>query len=222
MWTHRGTGNGRYYSAGADFAGSIKPAKPSSIKLMAEKKNEQLFNNFIDFPKPLIAAINGPALGASVTSARLCDVIVTSENASFVTPFNKIGVVPEGCSSRNFPKIFGEQGAKEMFDGKVLTPEEALRVGFVEYVVPPGKLLEKAQEVAEEWIAQGRQRTCIEQGTVDELRKINAIESKALGNALLDYPFLDHMTQFTYQKSKYAAFVIFWIARTTRPLWSNL
>ena len=59
-----------------------------------------VFDTFLDFEKPLIVACNGHAIGASVTSATLCDAIVAaSPDVTFTTPFGRLGISPEGCSS---------------------------------------------------------------------------------------------------------------------------
>lgn len=93
------TGQGKYYSAGVDLSNIMKPMMPSKLVCYLRDMNQQVFERVIDFPKPIVAAVNGPALGAAVTTATLMDSIVASESATFSLPFSKLGVPPEGCSS---------------------------------------------------------------------------------------------------------------------------
>ena len=77
------TGADPYYCAGVNLADTIRPMHPRVLRDFIVKMNEGLFNLFLDFPKPIIVAANGPAIGACVTSATLCDAIVASERATF-------------------------------------------------------------------------------------------------------------------------------------------
>ena len=70
---------------------TIQPMHPQKLHDFICKNNAEIFNAFIDFPKPLMVAANGPAIGACVTSATLCDAIIASEKATFSTPFAKLG-----------------------------------------------------------------------------------------------------------------------------------
>ena len=88
------TGTGRYYSAGVDFGGSFSLKLPSAIIAESEKKNYTLFDAFISFPKPLICALNGPAIGAAATSSQLCDSVVALDNVTLHTPFVKLSCYP--------------------------------------------------------------------------------------------------------------------------------
>lgn len=90
----------------------------------------------IDFEKPIVAAVNGPALGIAVTTLALCDVIFASSTATFQTPFMRFGFCAEGCSSVLFPRIMGQTVANEMLlMGRKLTAPEAKDVGFISEVL---------------------------------------------------------------------------------------
>jgi len=214
------TGTGRYYSAGVDFGGAIKPMWPSDLKEFIRQSNYDLFDSFLSFPKPLIIAMNGPAVGASATSSRLADAIVAVEIASWNTPFAKLGLVPEGCSSYTFPKLLGKELAGKTLTGRILSSEEALSTGFVDYVVADDALMQKAQQVAEEWVASGKQKRWADE--MDTLKKTNEKESIALANAILDVPFMSRQMTNAWSKGKYAPAAVFAMLRFTRPLWSRL
>ena len=69
---------------------------PQKLHDFIHDNNAAIFNAFIDFPKPVMVAANGPAIGACVTSATLCDAIIASEKATFTTPFARLGKGPSG------------------------------------------------------------------------------------------------------------------------------
>jgi enoyl-CoA hydratase/carnithine racemase len=108
------TGSGSYYSAGANLGGSLKPMHPRKLRQLIVEQNQHLFEAFLLCPKPILVAINGPAMGASVTSATLCNGIIASERATFSTPFAALGITPEGCSSIHFPRLLGARNAQRM------------------------------------------------------------------------------------------------------------
>merc|ERR1712029_362753 len=109
---------------------------PRTLHTLITDNNEKLFNLFLDFPKPILVAANGPAIGATVTSAALCDGIIASERATFLTPFSRLCVAPEGCSSVHFQGLMGEAGAERMLvRGDKISAEEALNLGLVMRVV---------------------------------------------------------------------------------------
>ncbi|XP_071823486.1 enoyl-CoA delta isomerase 2-like isoform X2 [Apostichopus japonicus] len=117
------TGSGDYFSSGNDLNNFIEASKRGS-----DAANYMTFENvplvkllvdiLIDFPKQLIAAVNGPAIGIAVTSLGLMDVVYASDTATFLTPFTSLGQCAEACSSYTFPKIMGPsktlQAAKKL------------------------------------------------------------------------------------------------------------
>jgi enoyl-CoA hydratase/carnithine racemase len=145
------SGSDPYYCAGVNLAETIKPMHPQKLAGMIEEKNRALFDVFLDFPKPIIAAVNGPAIGASVTSATLCDAIIASPEATFSTPFAKLGVPPEGCSSVHFERIMGLDNKERMIgaEGWVPNAAEALEIGMVHSVVADHEELLGCAQVCE-------------------------------------------------------------------------
>eukprot|EP00051_Salpingoeca_urceolata_P016861 m.226533 g.226533 ORF g.226533 m.226533 type:complete len:276 (+) comp18800_c0_seq1:1741-2568(+) len=102
----------------------------------AAKMLESFVDAFIEFPKPLVAAVNGPAFGIAATTIGLCDFVYASPQAFFATPFVSLGQSPEGCSSLTFPAVMGHAKANEvLLMGKRLSAQEAAACGFVSEVI---------------------------------------------------------------------------------------
>ena len=101
----------------------------------------------------MIAAINGAAVGVGVTMTLPMDVRICSEKAKFGFVFAKRGIVPEACSSWFLPKIVGISNALQWcLSGKIFMPQEALDKGLVTEVTPEDKLLERAEEIAADFV----------------------------------------------------------------------
>merc|ERR1719414_2080267 len=213
------TGADPYYCAGVNLSDTIKPMHPATLHKMIYESNAAIFNVFIDFQKPLIIAANGPAIGACFTSATLADCIIASEKATFTTPFARLGVTPEGCSSIHFERIMGAATAERMLgsEGWKPTAQEAKEAGLVKEVVPHSELLSRCQALAEEWIAAGKKKEIPGGGDVIEYKAVNAKESRDLADAFLSYKFLEGQEHFLKSKGKSAA--VFTILKTLRPLW---
>lgn len=102
-----------------------------------------------DCKKPVIAAINGAAVGIGATMTCAMDIRLASEHARIGFVFNKIGITPEACSTWFLPRIVGISQALEwVYSGDILKAEEALAGGFVKAVLPAEKLLEEAYRIA--------------------------------------------------------------------------
>lgn len=217
------TGADPYYCAGVNLAATLQLGHPRKLHAMIVQHNQALFDTFLDFPKPILIAVNGPAIGASVTSATLCDGIIASERATFSTPFAALGVTPEGCSSVHFERIMGQANADRMLgkEGWKPTAEEALEAGLVQWVVAHDKLLDESRRIAQEWIASGAVRSYRGGSGRDELKTVNANESVKLADAFLSAPFIRAQFKFLRSKKKWGPAAMFLALLISRPLWSR-
>jgi enoyl-CoA hydratase/carnithine racemase len=101
------------------------------------------------FPKPLVAAVCGPAVGVGTTMLLHCDLVYAGDNAAFSMPFVNLGVCPEAASSLLVPQMFGyHRAAEALLLGEPFMAEAALEVGIVNRVLPPTEANAYAQKVA--------------------------------------------------------------------------
>ncbi|XP_029003771.1 enoyl-CoA delta isomerase 2, mitochondrial isoform X2 [Betta splendens] len=133
------TGAGDFYCSGNDLNNFTKIPE-GGVEDLARRSGDLLrnyVNAYINFPKPLVAVVNGPAVGISVTVLGLFDLVYATEGATFHTPFSQLGQSPEGCSSYTFPRIMGTAKASEMLlFNKKLTAVQACELGLVTEVFP--------------------------------------------------------------------------------------
>lgn len=149
------TGAGRAFCAGADlkrFAHDYEHFKqtgePSRFYDLSLPKRMAFF------PKPIIAAINGPAVGVGMTMALACDIRLASESASFGCPFTRIGLTPEFGSTYFLPRLVGYAKAAEWtLTSRIIKAQEALSTGLISEAFEPGvdvvaEALEMARTIA--------------------------------------------------------------------------
>jgi peroxisomal 3,2-trans-enoyl-CoA isomerase len=217
------TGAGDYYSAGVNLGGTLKLMAPKKLHKLIVEHNQKLFDRFLAFPKPILIAINGPAIGASVTSATLCDAIIAADTSTYSTPFAALGITPEGCSSIQFATLLGEKNAQRMLGNEGWKPnaEEALEAGLVQWVVPKDQLQAEAQKIAQEWVTHGRSRKILGGIALSELQAVNERESIMLANRFLGADFLRGQFTFLWRKKKHIQSIIFLILWLLRPLWKH-
>ena len=158
------TGEGRGFCAGADLgAGEAtfnRDENPRAKKTDDKDNLEWLRDGggrttlaIYDCSKPIIAAINGPAVGVGVTMTLPMDIRLASEEAKFGFVFARRGLVPEAASSWFLPRIVGISKSLEWtFSGKVFDAEEALKGGLIRSVHSKGSLLDEAKKIANEII----------------------------------------------------------------------
>jgi enoyl-CoA hydratase len=108
-------------------------------------------------PKPVIAAVNGYALGGGTELAMACDIILASEKAKFGQPEVKLGITPGFAGTQRMPRIVGRGIGKELvFSGRNIGAEEALRIGLANRVIPHGNLMAEALKLAAQIAANGQ------------------------------------------------------------------
>jgi enoyl-CoA hydratase len=142
------TGAGdKAFVAGADIS-EMAVLDPKKAKDFSEFGNA-VFLGIEKFPKPVIAALNGYALGGGCELLMSCDIVIASDKAKIGQPEVKIGIPPGFGGTQRMPRILGKTKAKELiFTGDFVTAEEALRIGLVNKVVPHEKLMEEAKAMA--------------------------------------------------------------------------
>jgi enoyl-CoA hydratase/carnithine racemase len=150
------TGAGRGFCAGADLSAGPKTFDRAARGAAPLKEKWRDGGGLVslrifDCKKPVIAAVNGPAVGVGVTMQLPMDIRIASSEARFGFVFNRRGIMPEACSSWFLPRVVGISQALEwVYSGRVFSAQEALAGRLVSKVVPPGELLPTAQAIARE------------------------------------------------------------------------
>jgi len=145
------TGAGRAFCAGADIGGWRRDIQRRETGQAVERRREESWVLFCQRSKPIICAINGPAIGAGLTITLPCDVRIASDQARLSMRFIRVGVIPELASTHLLAHIVGLGQAFElMLSGKIISGEEAARIGLVNRVVPHDKLMAEATATAQD------------------------------------------------------------------------
>lgn len=138
---------GKAFVAGADVA-AMKDFEPLEGREFA-RFGQQVFAEIENNKKPVIAAVNGFALGGGCELAMACDIRIASEKAKFGQPEVNLGLIPGFAGTQRLPRLVGKGIAKELiFTADAIDAEEALRIGLVNKVVPADKLMEAAVKMA--------------------------------------------------------------------------
>ncbi|XP_012623849.2 enoyl-CoA delta isomerase 2 isoform X1 [Microcebus murinus] len=204
------TGSGDYYSSGNDLTnftdipsgGVQEKAKNGAILL------RDFVGCFIDFPKPLIAVVNGPAVGIAVTTLGLFDAVYATDRATFHTPFSHLGQSPEGCSSHTFPRIMSPSKATEMLIfGKKLTAREACAQGLVTEVFPDSTFQKEVWTRLKAYAklppnAMRISKQVIRNKEKEKLHAINAEECSVLQERWLSDECMNAVVNFLSRKAK--------------------
>lgn len=142
------TGAGeKAFVAGADisYMQGLDPAEGKIFGRLGHAVTRAIEN----LPQPVIAAVNGFALGGGCELALACDIRLASDNAKFGQPEVNLGIIPGFGGTQRLPRLIGKGLANELiFSGKIIDAEEACRIGLVNRVVPQDKLMEECRELA--------------------------------------------------------------------------
>ncbi len=147
------TGAGKAFSAGGD-AGMLATMQTSADARYIFDRSALLIKTLYDFPKPVLAAINGVAAGAATGCSLACDIVIASDKAKFAANFVNIAFVPDGGTSFFlFHKLGHHRTAEILYTGRILTAEECLQAGVFNRVVPHEQLYEEVYALADKLAA---------------------------------------------------------------------
>jgi len=179
------TGEGRAFVAGADI-GEMKGMNTTEARVFAEK-GLSVFRKLELMEKPVIAAINGFALGGGCELSMSCDIRIASEKAKFGQPEVGLGITPGFAGTQRLSRLVGVGRAKELiFTCDIINAEEAYRIGLVNKVVSVEELMEVAIEMANKIISKAQlavryAKTAINRGIETDLDTGMAIEKDLFG-----------------------------------------
>lgn len=143
------TGNGKAFCAGQDLKEVTSPELNPGFKKILEEHYNPIITRIRTIEKPIIAAVNGVAAGAGANIALACDVVVASEQASFIQAFSLIGLIPDSGGTFFLPRLIGFQKASAlMMLGDKISADEAEKMGMIYKCVPKEDFESTVQQLA--------------------------------------------------------------------------
>lgn len=148
------TGEGKAFAAGADIA-EMKDMTPKQA-IAFSKTGQNTFSSLELLEKPVIAAVNGFALGGGCEFVMACDIRLASEYAKFGQPEVNLGLIPGYGATQRLPRLVGLGNALNLlFTGNMIDASEAYRIGLVQKVVKPEELIDEATKIAKSIVSKG-------------------------------------------------------------------
>lgn len=200
------TGAGRSFVAGADI-GEMKGFSSIDGKKFGVHGGN-VFLKLENLSKPVIAAINGFALGGGCELCMSCDIRIASEKAKFGQPEVGLGITPGFGGTQRLPRIVGIAKAMELIlTAKVIGAAEAKEIGLVSYVYPPEELMPKAMELANAICANAQMavqesKRCIRMGMQTDITTGSAFEAEAFGVTCGTVDKLEGMSAFLEKRAE--------------------
>jgi enoyl-CoA hydratase len=180
------TGAGeKAFVAGGDIA-AMQPLGPVAARRFAVMA-QAVLGRIERSPKPVIAAINGYALGGGCELAMCCDLRIASETARLGQPEVNLGIIPGWAGTQRLPRLVGKGRAKELlFTGEMIDAREAWRIGLVNRVVPAVELMNAARELAGKIAVKGQialslAKEAVDRGLEMDLERASACEADLFG-----------------------------------------
>src|SRR5436305_2950848 len=152
VWAVLVTGAGRGFSSGADLKAGFDPAEDGMPNIRHELHDiyHPAIAGLRRLPKPVVAAVNGPAVGIGCSLAVACDLVMAAESAYFGLAFVNIGLMPDGGSTAFVPPSVGKARAFQMaFLGERLSAAQALDWGLINWVHPDDRMIDEANALVE-------------------------------------------------------------------------
>jgi enoyl-CoA hydratase len=198
------TGEGKAFVAGADIAAMSKMSTMEGRDFMLKG---QALNALIEgIEKPVVAAVNGFALGGGCELAMACDVRFASEKAKFGQPEVNLGIIPGAGGTQRLPRLVGKGMAKYLiYSAEIIDAAEALRIGLVEKVFPADDLLPQAiawlkQVLSKAPIAVRMAKVAIGNGVNMDIKSAIAFEAEAMTAAFSSEDRVEGMTAFVEKR----------------------
>jgi enoyl-CoA hydratase len=194
------TGEGKAFVAGADI-GEMQNMTPEEARNFVTL-GSKVFRKLELMDKPVIAAVNGYALGGGCELAMACDIIIASEKAKFGQPEVGLGIIPGFAGTQRLSRIVGVKKAKELiFTGKTIGAEEAEKIGMLNKVVPQEELLPYTIDMAKIIASKGQiavryAQKAINRGIEADMDTGNAIETDLFALCFANSDQKEGMTAF--------------------------
>jgi enoyl-CoA hydratase len=181
------TGAGeKSFVAGADISEFIQVTGDRAVEFMS--RGQRIFDKIEAFDRPVIAAVNGFALGGGNEIALCCDIRIAAENAVFGQPEVNLGIIPGYGGTQRLPRVIGPGKAKEViFADERINAQEALRIGLVQRVVPRGQAVEEAKKLLKKIMSKGPVAIRMAKKAINEGLKVSlreGLDLEAQGNAV--------------------------------------
>nr|WP_304216156.1 enoyl-CoA hydratase-related protein [Fredinandcohnia onubensis] len=199
------TGKGdRAFAAGADINEMVNLDGADMMEM--SRISRLAYDKIESISKPVIAAVNGLALGGGCELALACDFRIGSPTTKFGLPEINLGIIPGGGGTQRLPRLIGQAKAKELlYFGEMIDAEKALEVGLVNKVVESDRVLEEAIEWAEKLaqkprIAMKMLKTSINRGTEVDLQAALDLETACFGNAFASKDRVEGMKSFVEKR----------------------